>query len=74
MAKRKKPCDVPSSTTFFRIADQVLVLVLTFFQYVFSQSESPSEHPSRCEVESSVFTTPGDTGLAYELETSFPEI
>ena len=48
---------------------------------------SSARVPSRCEVESSVFTTPGDvspvaesmmladyTGLACGLETAFPEI
>ena len=35
---------------------------------VFSQGESPSEPPSRCEVESSVFTTPGDVNPVAEYD------
>ena len=35
---------------------------------VFSKSESPSEPPSRCEVESSVFTTAGDASPVAEYD------
>ena len=58
----------PLLLSLLRRADQVLFLVLTVPQYVFSQSESPSEPPSRCEVESSVFTTPGDVSRVAEYD------
>ena len=55
----------PLLLSLLRRADQVLVLVLTVAP-VCLQSESPSEPPSRCEVESSVFTTPGDVNPVAE--------
>ena len=80
MAKRKKPCDVPFITTFFAKKSRPGIGP----SIDSSTSMSSVRIPSRCEVESSVFTTPGVllqsmmlanyTGFACELETAFPEI
>ena len=69
MAKRKKPCDVPSITTFFAMKSRPGIgPSIDSSTSMFSQNESPSESPSpRCEVESSVFTTPGDVSPVAEL-------
>ena len=66
MAKRKKPCDVPSITTFFAKKSR-LVLVLTVPSVRVSLTLNPLVD-RRCEVESGVFTTPGDPNPVAEYD------
>ena len=58
----------PLLLSLLRRANQVLALVLTVPPVCLRQSESPSETHSRCEVESSVFTTPGDVNPIAEYD------
>ena len=65
MAKRKKPCDVPSITTFFAKKSRPGIGPPSIDS---STSMSSVRVPSGCEVDSSVFTTPGDISLVPEYD------
>ena len=64
MAKRKQPCDVPSITFFTKKSRPGIGPSIDS-----STSMSSVRVPSRCEVESGVFTTPGDVSpvAGYDL-------
>ena len=64
MAKRKKPCDVPSRTTFFAKKSRPGIGPSIYS----STSMSSVRVPIRCEVESSVFTTLGDVSPVAEYD------
>ena len=64
MAKGKKPCDLPSITTFFAKKSRPGIGP----SIDSSTSMSSVRAPSRCEVESSVFTTPGDVSPVAEYD------